>query len=229
MMMGPEAYYEEELKGRTAEEIAEKIRELKEEIAELKNEIERAACPGAFSPVKPDPGTQLLCAREYLARAVETCEQAGGTYRPDEEEQRAARFDAGLCSLTRIDLSIGGFMREHRNRAVVLTGEDLKRYASESFCPESADTPVEPEDGETKEKFLEELKTIHMCEWRRKYDSTDYGVGVLDGTQWEAVLTYRDGRKEKFKGSNAYPFSFDKFCELMGCREEEEEDDGEEE
>ena len=55
---------------------------------------------------------------------------------------------------------------------------------------------------------------------------------MLDGTQWELTVEYNDGRKLSYNGSNAYPFSFNRLCELMGfdeSDEDEEEDDEDEE
>jgi hypothetical protein len=72
------------------------------------------------------------------------------------------------------------------------------------------------------------LREVHIGEWHHSYNNWN----VLDGTQWELTVEYNDGRKLSYNGSNAYPFSFNRLCELMGfdeSDEDEEEDDEDEE
>lgn len=80
MMISPEGYYEEYLKGKTAAQILTTIRGLKNEIGHLKNTmehpnygIEPIMCPSEF--------IRLSCTRLYLECAKKAFEEAGGTYR----------------------------------------------------------------------------------------------------------------------------------------------------
>ena len=42
----------------------------------------------------------------------------------------------------------------------------------------------------------------------------------MDGEDWSVTLRFADGSEEFFRGSNAYPFSFAQFCDLIGYEEE---------
>lgn len=69
MMIGPEGYYEVNLKGKTKQEILKKIRSLKREINQLKRSLEEH-----FLETKemfPTRLTRLKCYRNYLDRAIQ--------------------------------------------------------------------------------------------------------------------------------------------------------------
>lgn len=75
MMISPEGYYEESLKGKSEAEILQEISSLKEEISRLKQVLES----DEFSPealMKPSPMTRIKCSREYLKMAKMALEEA---------------------------------------------------------------------------------------------------------------------------------------------------------
>ena len=64
-----------------------------------------------------------------------------------------------------------------------------------------------------KQELLDILRTIHIGEWEHRYDNPD----ILDGTQWELIIEYSNGRKrEEYYGSNAFPTNYDELTKLMG-------------
>lgn len=68
MMVSPECYYEENLKGKTADEIKSRIRRLKRKIRQLQKEVGN---PESKSwQICPDPEVQLDMHRLYLQEAV---------------------------------------------------------------------------------------------------------------------------------------------------------------
>ena len=87
MMISPEAYYEISLRGKSQSEILEEINELQEEINRLK-QILKQSNKKAEAVILPSPQTKLECYREYLERAKQALEEAGGHYEPTEEELR---------------------------------------------------------------------------------------------------------------------------------------------
>lgn len=222
MMIGPEGYYIENLEGKTAEEIASKIRGLKREISRLKKTVEH---PFYESTMLPDERTQLWCNRLYLERAIQAYKDAGGDYRLTKAEQKAVAFDAAISSITKIELSIGGFFSGIETHAVKLD-DNLHYWVTHSMIPTPTSFDIPADYPMTKEEFLEELREIHIGEWRHEYNAMDYGVAVMDGTQWELTIEYANGRKAaKYSGDNAYPFSFDKLEELLKIEEEYEDDE----
>lgn len=221
MMISPGGYYEIFLKGRSAEEIARKIRGLKNTIGHLKKTIENPDC--GIKPVfYPDEHTQLFCSRLYLERAIAAYEEAGGTYQPSKAEQRTAAFDAAIPTITKIVFSIGESLGRCETRTIALAEDHFQLYVEHSLFPDSKDIDIEPDYPMPKEEFLDELRYFHIGEWRRHYDASNYGVYILDGIQWELTIEFADGRKAKYDGRNAYPFSFDRFCELIGYEEKME-------
>lgn len=77
------------------------------------------------------------------------------------------------------------------------------------------------EDLMPRAEFLSRFKALGVGLWAREYRDD----GVLDGTQWELKITYKDGKKRKYRGSNDFPSSFVKACELFGFPVYDDEDD----
>jgi hypothetical protein len=126
MMISPESYYEEYLKGKTKEEIMTAIRGLKQEIGHLKNSMENP-----YNDIKtvmhPSEDTRLHWSRKYLDKAKQAYVEAGGTYTLSKSEEKAADFDANMESISKITFNIGGYFGGYRNYIVELTDE-FKAY-----------------------------------------------------------------------------------------------------
>ena len=73
MMICPETYYEEYLKGKNAEQIMTAIRGLKQEIGRLKNIAEH---PDYQCMIHPSEGVRISCIRDYIERAKQALVEA---------------------------------------------------------------------------------------------------------------------------------------------------------
>ncbi|WP_437130855.1 hypothetical protein [Peptostreptococcus russellii] len=227
MMISPESYYEEYLKGKTREQIVSTIRGLKQEIGRLKNTMESPEY-GIKEIVHPSEDTRLHCTREYLERARQAYAEASGTYTLSKSEQKAADFNANIDAICKITFSIGGFFGGYRSYVVELT-DGLKAYTKIwegekllSLWDEYNEEPFR------KDTFIDVLKDLHIGEWRRRYSTERFGYTVCDGTQWELEFEYNNGYKPvRFNGDNSYPYNFDKFQMLFGIEEAGEEEDDE--
>jgi hypothetical protein len=225
MMISPESYYEEYLKGKTKEEIMTAIRGLKQEIGHLKNSMENP-----YNDIKtvmhPSEDTRLHWSRKYLDKAKQAYVEAGGTYTLSKSEEKAADFDANMESISKITFNIGGYFGGYRNYIVELTDE-FKAYTKLwedkeplLLCDDDSQEPF------TKDTFIAALKDLHIGEWRRRYSTKRFGYMVLDGTQWELEFEYNNGHKPvRFDGDNSYPYNFDKFQILFGIDVTEEDED----
>ena len=227
MMISPEGYYEEYLKGKNKEQILTVIRGLKQEIGRLKNTMESPEY-GVKPIMHPSEDTRLHWSREYLERAKQAYAEAGGTYILSKSEELVADFDANMGAISKITFSIGGFFGGYRSYVVELS-DRLKAYTKLWEDEE----PLSLLDGDneelfTKDTFIAALKDIHIGEWRRRYSTKRFGYTVCDGTQWELEFEYDNGhRPVKFDGDNSYPYNFDKFQMLFGIDETEEDDEEE--
>ena len=221
MMISPEGYYEEHLKGKNKEQILTVIRGLKQEIGRLKNTMESPDYGG--KPIMhPSEDTRLHWTREYLERAKQAYAEVGGTYTLSKSEQKAADFDANMESISKITFNIGGYFGGYRNYIVELTDE-FKAYTK---LWEDVEPLVLLDDNKEpfiKDTFIGALKELHIGEWRRHYTTKRFGYMVLDGTQWELEFEYSNGHKPvRFDGDNSYPYNFDKFQKLFGIDDIEE-------
>ena len=225
MMISPESYYEEYLKGKTKEQIMTAIRGLKQEIGRLKNSMENPH-GGIKTVMHPSEDTRLHWTREFLEKAKQAYGEAGGTYTLSKSEEKVADFDANMESISKITFNIGGYFSGYRNYIVELTDE-FKAYTKLwedkeplLLCDDDSQEPF------TKDTFIAALKDLHIGEWRRRYSTERFGYTVCDGTQWELEFEYYNGHKPvRFDGDNSYPYNFDKFQMLFGIDVTEEDED----
>lgn len=224
MMISPEGYYEEYLKGKTAAQIMTAIRGLKNEIGHLKNTMEHPDY-GEQPIIYPSESSRMWCTRLYLERAKEAFVAAGGTYTPSQAELKAADFEENIPAISKLVFSIGGFFGGYETRTYTLDDEHLYLDVEHSLILKPTNFNIEPDYPCGKDEFLDGLRELHVGEWRSKYDLRRFGCMVLDGTQWELEIYFSNGHKPlKIYGDNAYPYNFDRFQELLGIEPDDIED-----
>ena len=214
MMISPETYYEEYLKGKTPEEILKAIRSLKREITRLKNIAEH---PDYVCEMHPSESVRISCSQDYLERAKLALKESGVEYQPTKSELKAMGFDENIPNISKIIFSIGGFLCGEELVEVTITDDTAELKYGRSYIPT---TPDDFDKIETIDKatFLEEFKHLHIGEWRKNYNTQRFGYTVLDGTQWELEIHYSNDKKPvKIYGDNAYPYNFDRLKDLLMC------------
>ena len=220
MMISPEWYYEENLKGKTPAQIMTKIRSLKREITRLQNIIDHPDYPYREEVIHPSESVQLSMSYEYLDRAKQALEEAGGSYVPTKAEQRAAAIEASMPHLTKIVFTKGGLFSGGYKKTFII-GENTLHMCEEQF--HSIEEPVMRDVSECREEFLVEISALHLERWRKHYDLYRYGMAVLDGESWELELHFSNGhRMVKITGDNAYPFAFYELEDALGLPFEQE-------
>lgn len=224
MMISPETYYEEYLKDKTTDEIIKKIRGLKKQIGHLKNVMEHPEY-GSAPIIHPSEAVQLHWTREYLQRAVQALEDAGGTYTSSQADVRATAFENNIPNISKIIFSIGGYFSGNSEYTICI-GEQLTATLKEMWSDEMPHFLLN-EDGElcSVQEFLEGIANLHLGEWRSKYTPARFGYEILDGTQWELEVQYKNGQKPfKVYGDNIYPHNFSGFLSLLGIDEQEDDE-----
>ena len=216
MMISPERYYEMNLKGKSQEEIMKKIRSLKIKIGQLKRSIENA--DDIVCEVFPGRLTRLKCNRDYLERAIQVYEEAGGEYVRSKAEQKDHDFNEALDSMSQLMFTIGGFFCGQETRTFTVSDDQVFVDVEKTMI--SMDK--EEYGPYRKEEFISGIKALHIGEWKRTYND----LLVMDGTQWELDIYYNNGRRPtKISGSNAYPYNFDDLKEFLEVEMEDEEDE----
>ena len=216
MMISPETYYEMNLQGKSPKEIMEKIRSLKIQIGQLKRSIEKT--DDIVCEVFPGRLTRLKCDRDYLERAIQAYEEAGGEYVRSKAEQKDHDFNEALDSMSKLVFTIGGFFCGHETRTFTISDDQVLVDVEKTMI--SMDK--EEYGLYRKEDFISGIKALHIGEWKRTYKDPL----VMDGTQWELDIYYNNGRRPtKISGSNAYPYNFDDLKEFLEVEMEDEEDE----
>jgi len=199
MMISPEGYYEEYLKGKTKEQIMTAIRGLKQEIGRLKNTMESPDY-GQEEIVHPSEDTRLHWTREYLERAKQAYAEVGGTYTLSKSEEKAADFDSNMDFISKIIFSIGGYFGGYRSYVIELS-DGLRAYTKLWEDEEPLVLLDEDDEPFTKETFIAALADLHIGEWRRRYSTLRFGYTVCDGTQWEFEFEYYCMRRIRASGN----------------------------
>lgn len=153
MMISPEEYYEEHLKGKTAAQIMTAIRGLKKEMGHLKNTMERPDY-GSEPVMHPSESTRLWCTRLYLERAKEALAEVGGTYISSQAELKAADFERNISAISRVIFSIGGFFGGYETRTYTLNEEHLYLDVEHSLIPKPTNFAIETDYPCSKEESL---------------------------------------------------------------------------
>ena len=192
MMISPNTYYDEFLKGKTAEEIMTVIRGLKQKIGHLKNTMEHPDYKRK-PLIHPSEAVRLSYTRMYLERAKEALIEVGGTYKLSKAERKAAAFDKSIPAICKVAFSIGGVFDFGETRTYILDEEHL--YMDVACFPilKPSNLEIQPDYPLTKEEFLEGIKELHIGEWRAHYDPNRFGYWVLDGTQWALEIYFSNG------------------------------------
>ena len=213
MMISPETYYEMNLQGKSPKEIMEKIRSLKIQIGQLKRSIEKT--DDIVCEVFPGRLTRLKCDRDYLERAIQAYEEAGGEYVRSKAEQKDHDFNEALDSMSKLVFTIGGFFCGHETRTFTVSDGQVLVDVEKTMI--SMDK--EEYGPYRKEDFISGIKALHIGEWKRTY----IDPLVMDGTQWELDIYYNNGRKAvKISGSNAYPYNYEDLKEFLEVETEDE-------
>lgn len=218
-MIDPQTYYHCNLEGKSKDQILTKIRGLKQRIGQLKSRMEHPEY-GKQLTTQPSEETQLQVTRAYLDRVKFAYKQAGGDYVISQAEKEFAKFNASLEELSQVTFTIGGYHQGHNVFTVELM-DDL-RVSCSHWDDSWSVTLVHPVTGHplTKEGFLALLYELHIGEWKSHYSLMKYGYDILDGTQWELVMEYKDGRKQfRSGGSNAYSYNFATWEKIFGIHE----------
>lgn len=223
MMISPETYYEENLKGKSAGEILREIQSLKREINRLRK-IAESNDMLSEKMIEPSPLTRIKVNREYLERAKIAYAEVGGECKLTKAEMKDQEFNESLRLMKKFEFDYGGFFNGYETRSYTIAGEKVLFDLRHSLSQKPFDLPdYEPV---TKEEFLEGLAELHIGEWKKNY----VNPSILDGTQWSIDIEYEGDRKPvHIYGSNAFPYNFDDLLEFLGVDNQDElDDDGDE-
>lgn len=201
MMIDPEMVHKE-LENKGEREIRREIRKYKREIKRL-----RALAEEPFrEQIAPSYSLQLQLTREYLQQAIFVLLSKGYEYFPSKEEQKREKFNEKLEGLTKIEFWEGGFCCTCTRYLLEFDQTDKVKCSS---CYGWSDD-YEFENKVTKTDCIESLQNLYISEWKKRYFAP-----VLDGTQWELSLFFKNGRKKCYYGSNAFPFGYEELKELF--------------
>lgn len=211
MMISPEYYYEEYLKGKNEKQILSAIRGLKNHIGYLKNVMENPNY-GTDPIIRPSEDVQISCYRLYLQRAIKALDDIGCPYKYSKAELKSIELQNNLEHISKITLEIGGYFQGFTEYTIEMADDSVTMSSINRLSPERN----EIEQKIDKYELLYQLSELYIGEWRKYYSPERFGISVLDGTQWQLKIEFNNGRKPcEFSGSNSYPYNFNKLLDIF--------------
>ena len=204
MMISPELYYDENFKGKSAEEIMRQIRSLKKDCNRLKREFE-LNCLESAMVVSPSPLTMIKVYREYLEMAKQALEEVGEKYEPTYFEKKDIAFNKSLASLKSILLFTEN-NQSSESIEITISEERIScnRFSFNHFNERTLDI--------SKSELIGILSEMHLGEWKRNY----YNSNSFDGVRWCLDIIYTDGRRRvTFSGVNEFPYNFNELADFF--------------
>ena len=212
-------YKDESLEGKNTVEIVSIMNDIRDQIEKLKDTMEN---PDNKGNVLDTERNQIESLREYLHKAQEALLELGEEYTPSKLEQQDMAFNENLYALSKVVLSQHCFMGSSYDCEIKLQDNSLKTEISTFplLVDEERNRPkFEPfsEHSYDKERFLREMKELHIGEWREEYDVERFDVIIMDGVQWDLEFVFSNGFGPiTIKGNNSYPYNFNEFEKLFG-------------
>ena len=65
------------------------------------------------------------------------------------------------------------------------------------------------------ESFFEQIKDLHIGEWRKNYTLDRFGCCAPDGSEWTLSIYFSNGQIVKKGGVNAYPYNFNRLLQIL--------------
>lgn len=211
MMISPEYYYEEYLKGKNEKQILSAIRGLKKHIGHLKNVMENPNY-GTDPIIHPSEDVQISCNRLYLQRAIKALDDMGCPYKYSKAEMKSIEWQNDLEHISKIIFEIGGYFQGFTEYMIEVADDSAVMCSKYRLSSELNETEKKID----KNELLYRLSELYIGEWRKDYNPERFGIAVLDGTQWQLKLEFNNGRKPcEFSGSNSYPYNFNKLLDIF--------------
>lgn len=193
---------------KSKEELLKLINGTKNRMGRLRNVMEH---PDYKYRAKKSPSDLVVykCDRDFLNMAIIKYISKGGEYKYSKAELKDTNFNDNLENIKKIIFYNGTCFSIPKRTIIDLSSNELKISSGDYGEMFNVDT------GYDKENFLYELGELHLGEWRPFYNTKKFGVAVLDGVQWFLEIQYKNGRKKKFSGSNAFPYNYDDLLSLL--------------
>lgn len=215
MMISPEMFVEDVLKGKTREEALKEVGSLRQEIKDLEKAIYEDLEPEELM-ICPSPQVRIDMDYDYLLAARKYFLLMGWEYALSEEEKADEDFNGKICDIKSIEFRIGGYFGGSRVRTVTFDGDKVTDSFEVFRRIKSPDEEESDLSKFTRQEFLDILSECHMGRWKESYMDSN----ILDGTSWDVVITYDNGKTWKSGGCNAYPYNFQGFLEAMEIEDE---------
>lgn len=216
MMIDPKIYRKTFIDGKTPPEILKEIAELKRTITRCKKIMHNAKTK-QIPEDRPSSDVVLDCTRQYLTKAEEAYEEAGGTYEIRGIELRGRRFNEKLKDCKRIIYHAYAYpmctkkriYKEEDGAVVVETDWEATKAKGQKLKTTGSRF-------RTWKGLIDKLKLQYIGEWRQYYDNTH----IDDGCGWS--LEFQDSKGKTiahFAGSNDGPGNLEEVLLCLGIKD----------
>ena len=216
IMMDPETYYECYLKGRSKEELIQRIRSLKREINHIIFRLEAPAVVKLKYDISSCDMSPEVC-EHYLEKAIQAYKESGGIYKPTRAELKVIDFDKNIPAIKEIAFKINNDITGTETKKFTISGDNVS-FSIEHISPEGI--IISKDDSElpkiNKSNLLTKIRFFEIGKWHTYYSSERYHVVLNKGYDWSVKFSYSNGHKPyRFRGSRIYPYNFLDFAMMF--------------
>jgi len=199
----------QELENASEEELLKIIRGTKSRMGRLRKKMEHPYYKENVEQRCPSDLVIYKCDRDFLNMAIIKYIAKGGDYKYSLKDLEDTSFNDNLENIKKIIFYNGTCFSIPIKTVIDLSGDKFKVKVGDFGDIASVETTYD------KENFLYEFGELHIGEWRHFYSPSRYGIAILDGVQWFLEIQYKNGRKKKYAGSNAFPYNYDDLLSLL--------------
>lgn len=197
-------------------ELQKIIEDLREKVSQHRNLLEH---PNFYpDDVKNSDEYRVLTKfTDFLEIAKEEYTSRGKNLIPTEDESQTNDFNSRLDNIYRLIFRTGGHFLGFSEYVAEVVNNQVKIYFSDpKYIIENQQEEEICKGKFDRESLITYLRGMDLGNWLDEYDSSKFGLYIMDGLQWSLDIHFNDG-SEPFKssGSNAYPYNFFKLKELF--------------
>lgn len=208
---------EKDLSEMSSDELNAYIEDARKKIGKYRKQIENPSIStGGKVLAMTDAITSMV---EEIKEAQDMITEKGGGYEITDEEKKDREFNEKVPDISQMILSIRGAGYGSMDKYFRIRDGKVfcKTVRSQEDEQEAGDNDTaEHEMALSADDFIKGMKDLHIGTWKNKYQLSDYGYAILDGTGWALQIGFGGKYKSvQITGDMIYPYSFDAMLRLL--------------
>ena len=191
------------------EQLLTYIRGAKRKMGILRKKMEHPCYPFIREERNPSDYALYESERDFLQMAIKRYVELGGEYIKNNKETKDEKFNLELEDIIKITFKQEVNSERKFKITIDLNSEEarIKKVIGSSRRERNSKSD--------KKSIIEELRYLHLGEWRKEYTAEAYKVIIPNEEKWGLEIEFKDKRRINFSGTNAYPYNYEQLIVLF--------------